>query len=157
MSNPESRVIYWKLGNNGKLESIEEGENYGDVNKNVFLGSNWRFVSFSEISGTPTIFWHNSRNGKVAYWKLSDTTQILNNTQDDGWGFVNNESTAAQWKLKRLLTVNDLGHLLWYNDMVGKTCLWKLNSAAKFDEWFYIYSNGSDPARWRLDGFGQLN
>ncbi len=99
------KIVFWKLNDEKKLESSVRGESWDFVATNITLTSVWRLVEVREIDGEKALFWYNEKNGKAAWWKLTDDCYIKNETKGEGWDFAADDDNflGSEWNLAGLI------------------------------------------------------
>ena len=117
------------------LQNTSQGDGWDYVSDSITLDSAWRLAAITTISSVKYMLWQKTSNGKVAWWKLSDSGKLENETQDSGWGFVSDELTLnSAWTLGGVATVDSLPVLIWQKQSNGKVAYWKLTSACKLQD-----------------------
>lgn len=51
------------------------------------------------VDGDTGLLRQNTNTGKVAWWRVNDAAQLVDSTQDSGWGFVSQDSVSSNWTL----------------------------------------------------------
>ncbi len=152
------KVAFWKLNTNGcTLQNTSQGDGWDYVSDSITLDSAWRLAAITTISSVKYMLWQKTSNGKVAWWKLSDSGKLENETQDSGWGFVSDELTLnSAWTLGGVATVDSLPVLIWQKQSNGKVAYWKLTSACKLQDttpdsgWGFVSDTLTLDSNWRL-------
>jgi len=94
------KVAWWRLNEQSKLPNANKNDGWGWVAENISVDSAWYLGDITEPDGTKTLIWHNQNNGKAAYWRLNDSTQILNENRYSGWGYVSEGLTVSGgWRM----------------------------------------------------------
>ncbi len=152
------KVAYWKLTANGyRLQNTTQGDGWDYVSDTLTLNSAWRLAAITEIDSQKYLIWQKQSNGKVAYWKLSTTGKLPNETQDDGWGYVSDDLTLnSAWSLGGIANIDSLPMLIWHKQTTGKVAYWKLTYSCKLQDstqnsgWGYISDSLTLDSSWRL-------
>ncbi len=94
------QVVWWKILYDGSLLSEKQGLGWNYVNEGQSVPSYWSLVGTMDRNDEHILFWQSQADGKVAWWKLSESGSIMDTTQDSGWGFVSeNVTVPGAWKL----------------------------------------------------------
>ncbi len=95
------KIVFWKLNDEKKLIDTEQGSGWDFVAPNITLTTVWRLVDVREIDGEKALYWYNEKNGKAAWWKLTDDCYIKNETKGEGWDFAADEDNflGSEWNL----------------------------------------------------------
>ena len=147
--NAESnQLAYWKLSDKGVLGSLKKNQNWGLLQSDTPLSTEWSLQDTLTIDGTATLFWRNSSSGKVVYWQLNSDSEL----QD--WGFVSEREVDANWDLVGAFTLIETPALIWHNHSSGEVCLWKLDGPAVLISMLFPYYE-SVASTWKLFGLGE--
>jgi hypothetical protein len=96
------KVAWWALNSAYKLPSEAKNEGWGFVSENLTLSSAWTLGGVAELNSLLTLIWSNGANGKAAYWKLTSSYQLQNETRDSGWGMISETLTmksSDNWRM----------------------------------------------------------
>ncbi len=157
------KAAYWKLNTNGKLHNRTRDQGWNWVD-NDSIGTAWRadliqtgISSAADQGGTIHMLYHNTNNGKVAYWVLNTNGELRNRTQGEGWDWVTDQTMSTDWSMKQIMTPDQIAgtsdgsgndgmsRLLWFRASNGKVAYWNLNS------------NGALMDRTRDAGWGYID
>ncbi len=130
------KSAFWKLNSNGKLanRTVDSGWAWTDTNS---IGTAWRAEMLHDNPGNSQrqILYHNSTNGKVAYWVLNSNGNLKDRTQGSGWGYISDQTMNTGWSMVQIMSSsyikggNDgMDRLLWFRSANGKIAYWNLNS-----------------------------
>lgn len=152
------KVAFWKLSTNGcRLQNTTQGDGWDYVSDTITLNSAWRLAAITTIDSQEYLLWQKQSNGKVAYWKLSSSGKLPNDTQDDGWGFVSDELTLnSAWSLGGVAEVDSLPVLIWHKQSNGKVAYWNLTYSCKLQNttqdsgWGFVSDSLTLDSNWRL-------
>lgn len=99
------KIAYWKLNSDKSLKSSDQGDGWDFVATGITLTTAWRLVDVREIDGQKALFWYNEKNGKAAWWKLTDECYIKNETKGEGWDFAADSDNflGSEWELAGLI------------------------------------------------------
>lgn len=104
------KVAFWNLNSNGKLQNRTEGEGWDYVSDDT-MNTAWsmtQILSSANIKGgndgMDRLLWFKSSNGKVAWWNLNSNGVLQNRTQDEGWGYVDDEQTLTNWRYVKTIS-----------------------------------------------------
>ncbi len=154
------KVVYWRL-NDGYRLTDEDDSGWNYVSDQLLMNSEWAYSDLASTGSGNFLLWQNLDNGKVVYWKLNTASPtIRNNTQDDGWGYVDEEVTLnSNWRLAAAFYIADVGQMLtWQNQKTGKVVWWKLTDDCKLtnrtpnDGWGFVSEDLTLNSNWRLAG-----
>jgi uncharacterized delta-60 repeat protein len=122
----EGTVKFWRLTDNAILGSS------GLVSDTLRVTGAWSALGVRIFNGTPIIIWQNQSTGKVVYWLLNSSAQLVSATKDVGWGFVADTLTVnSNWRLAGDTTLGGSYTLFWQNQGNGKIAYWRLTSEGK--------------------------
>ncbi len=153
------KTAFWTLNSNGKLQNRTKDSGWYWVDDNS-IGTAWRAdlidTNTSDYQGSTThLLYHNTSNGKVAFWRLNTNGQLRNRTQGQGWDFVSDQTMSTDWSMKQILSPAEItgsntgnasmSRLLWFRSSNGKVAYWNLNS------------NGSLQNRTQDSGWGWVD
>lgn len=99
------KAVWWKLNANScVLQDATKDSGWGFVSEDAALNSNWRLAEITTLSDNPALIWRQINNGKAVWWKLQDSGELVNTTQDSGWGFVSDDlSVSKNWDITGVL------------------------------------------------------
>jgi len=159
-------TIYWKLDSTGVLKNRTQGDGWEYVSFSVELVADpdWRVVALQQNAdklGNDHLLFHNTRNGRVAYWQLDSTGVLKNREKGDGWDFVADSLLPSPWSFAALQSNangQNTDHIIWHNTESGKLAYWKLNSIGQLknrsrsDGWGWISDDWQPAPSWRVIG-----
>ncbi len=148
------QAVFWRIAESGALVNNNINIGWGYVSDSS-LGSSWKLIAAEIVNSSKVLFWHNTEQGKVVYWKLNDSYKLTDD--DNGWGFVSDSTMSSEWGYGGLATTGDGTFMLWQNATNGQVVYWKLNSdlptitnRTKDDGWGYVDAEATLNSDWRL-------
>ncbi len=102
------KIAYWKLNSDKTLKNGDQGDGWDFVAPTITLSSTWKLVNVRNIDSEKTLFWFNEKNGKAAWWKLTDECYIKNETKGEGWDFASDDENVlgSEWNLAGVIDAN---------------------------------------------------
>ncbi len=87
--NQESRkVVYWRLGDDGRLLDQTEGSGWGFLDRNLSIGRTYLAMGLLDAGEERALIWLDTSNGETLYWKLAGSGVLKNRDKNDGWGVI---------------------------------------------------------------------
>lgn len=137
------KAAYWILNSNGNLANNTQGEGWNYVDDNA-IGTAWRAEMIQDVAGTSNrhLLYHNTTNGKVAFWILNSNGQLKARTQSEGWDYMSDNTMSTAWSMVQIISSSyikggnsGMDRLLWFKSSNGKVAYWNLNSNGKIENY----------------------
>ncbi len=120
-------MVYWRPLEDGTLDTSVDGS-WGYVWDNA-LSTVWSVEAMMTVGDYTVLIWKNSDSGKVAYWKIGSDGSLINETENDGWGYVSDEYTvSSDWKLVGAKVIDDSPMLFWQYEDTTRLAYWRLTT-----------------------------
>ena len=110
---------------------------------------------FSTSDAALNLLWYNQNNGTMIRWKLLDTAQIADTSENSGWANSGGSMTlAGSWYVGGILDTSDNKCVLWHNPDNGKVAYWKMTGDALLQDtdkdsgWGFVTDNLSYDSTW---------
>ncbi len=105
-------------------------------------------------------FFHNELTGKVAYWQVDPSGELVSQEQGSGWDYVSDSmELSSDWRLNGSLEPGGVHTLFWQNTATGEVRYWKTTSEGVLRDrtegsgWGQVAAGVSVPEGWLGAGF----
>jgi hypothetical protein len=143
-------IRWWNIASTGKIISEDWNTGHGSVSDET-LNGDWSFAGTARVDGARTLFYHNTSDGSVKFWKLNDSAEMTSS------GLVSDTlRITGNWRTSGVSVFNSVPTIFWQNTSTGKVVYWKLGNDAKLvnatrdDGWGYVSDNIAVKQGWRL-------
>ncbi len=156
-STVSNKIVSWQLdaasGESLAVSNLGEGPLDWQFVSDTPVGTNWTLKCQASIGDVPTLFWLDSQDGKVAYWRLNQDATIRTADTRPDWGLVNADFTLKNgWDIIGQAALDTGENLFLFNQDSGKVATWLVNSSdATYESWGMVNSDNAVSPDWQLN------